>query len=431
MGPPRTCIIGAGISGIAAMRALQRADLPFVCFEAGSRVGGLWWYGNDNGMSNIYQSLHTNTSSRRSGFSEYPMPDDYPDFPSHAQVLAYLEDFVDHFNLAQSIRFAHRVEHVGRSGDGRYAVTVQRRDGSHTLETFDIVIVANGHHWDPYVPEFEGDFSGTIMHSSEYRRGLDFVDKRVLLVGVGNSSCDIAADLVRLAGTVHISTRSGAHVVPKYVLGKPIDQWVSPFVSNLPKLLQRMLFGSLLFLARGSQKSYAFPLPDAPLGTQHPTISSDILNLVGHGDVTIRPNISRMDGSRVYFADGTDDEFDVVIMATGFNITFPFLDDDLVRVADNRVDLFHYVAHPSADRLYFVGLLQPLGPLAPLAEAQAGWIADIILGRCKLPDHEEMWERIKEERSRIDQDYVHSRRHSIEVDFFQYLKAIRKEQSAP
>ncbi len=429
MGLPKTCIIGAGISGIAAMRALQKADLPFVCYEAGSAIGGLWRLDNDNGMSHIYASLHTNTSKDRSGFPEFPMPVDYPDFPSHRQVLQYLDDFVDRFELSDPIRFQHRVEHVGKRPDGGFAVTVTRPDGSHQLETFDAMIVANGHHWQPHFPKPEGSFSGQLLHSSDYKTPLDFLGQRVLIVGTGNSACDIAGDLAGLADAISVSTRRGAHVVPKYVLGRPIDLWTSDLTSRLPKAVQRKLFQFLLFLARGKQASYGFPPPPNPLGTEHPTISSDFLSLIGHGEITIRPAVKSVDGEQVHFADETAEPYDAIIMATGFDVVFPFLDDDLVHVSDNRIDLYCHVVHPGIEKLFFVGLIQPLGAVAPLVEAQSEWIADLMNGRCRLPDADAMWSEIEAERRRIDDEYVRSRRHTLEIDFFDYLRRIHEERS--
>lgn len=411
------------------MRSLQRANLPFVCFEAGSKIGGLWRIGNDNGMSHIYETLHTNTSRERSSFSEHPMPEDFPDFPSHRQILKYLEDFVDRFKLGEHVCFRHRVEHVGQRTDGGFAVTVTRPDGSHKLEAFDVVVVANGHHWEPYFPKPEGTFSGQTIHSSEYERPIDYAGRRVLIVGTGNSACDIASDLAGIAECVAISTRRGAHIVPKYVLGRPIDHWTSDLVSRLPRFAQRTLFQILLFLARGNQESYPFPKPPNPLGTDHPTISSDILNLVGHGEVVVRPAIESVEGDEVLFVDKTVDSFDVIIMATGFNVVFPFFDDEMVRVVDNRIDLYRHVVHPGIERLYFVGLVQPLGAVAPIVEAQTDWIADLIAGRCKLPSRDEMWAEVKAERERIDTQYVRSRRHTLEIDFFGYLREIEGERS--
>lgn len=429
MGVPKTCIIGAGISGLAAMRALQAADLPFVCYEAGSGIGGLWRYENDNGMSNIYRSLHTNTSRQRTGFSSFPMSDEYPDFPRHDQVLAYLEEFVDHFGLHPSIKFRHRVEHVGKRSPAGFAVTVTRPDGAHQLESFDAVVVANGHHWKPYMPLLQGSFSGQLIHSSRYRTPLDYLDQRVLVIGSGNSASDIVADLAGLAETVSISTRRGAHVVPKYVLGRPIDQWTSHTTSRLPKSIQRRLFQALLFLARGRQSSYGFPSPPNPLGTEHPTITSDLLPLIGHGKVKVRPAIERLEGDTVVFADETSETYDAVIMATGFDVVFPFLDEVTLRVVDNRVDLFQHVIHPGINRMFFVGFIQPLGAIAPLVEAQAEWIADILNGRCQLPDADAMWSAIEAQHAAIEKDFVPSRRHTFEVDFFNYLREIQAERN--
>jgi dimethylaniline monooxygenase (N-oxide forming) len=418
------CVIGAGVSGIAAARALQRAHLPFVCYEAGSKPGGLWRFGNDNGMSRIYKALHTNTSRGRTGFSDYPMPVWFPDFPHHSQVYEYLEDYLDQFELTDAIRTRHRVVKVAPSEAGGYAVTVERPDGTPQIERFKSIIVCNGHHWDPYRPELPGSFDGELIHSSEYEIPADYDQKRVLIVGAGNSACDISCDLARTAN-VTVSTRSGAHVIPKYLLGKPLDLWTTEVTSRLPISIQRLLFSMLVFLARGSQSRYRFPKPETKFLTSHPTISSELLNLVGHGLIESRPGIELLDGNHVRFTDGSVDQFDTIILATGYSVTFPFFEPDFVSAESNDLPLFGEVVHPTHDQLFFVGLVQPLGALAPLAEAQADWIAALLSGTAKLPSREEMWNTIKRDKEIRNRLFTKSRRHTMEVEFFGYLRRLR------
>lgn len=421
--PDRICIIGAGISGIAAVRALQKTGLPFVCFEAGSEPGGLWNFRNDNGMSKIYQSLHMNTSRDRSSFSDLPMPDDYPDFPHHTLVLDYLQEYINRFDLRPFIRFRHSVESVSPI-EGGYSVTYQDDSGMIHLEQFGAVVVASGHLWVPHIPAIKGNFEGEVLHSSAYSDPSLFDGKSVLIVGAGNSACDIACELAGRAKHIALSTRSGAHIIPKYILGKPVDQWTSPFMSRLPLFVQRGLFGCLLFAARGRQTNYGFPQPSHRLGSAHPTISNNLLALVGHGQIMVKPDIEFAEGSEVRFKDGTIDTYDSIILATGFTTSFPFLASETVTVRDNTLELYHHVVSPSNRNLYFIGLVQPLGALAPLAEVQSEWVANLLIGLAQLPSTEAMLSSIRKDELETGRRYVASRRHTMEVDFFVYRKRV-------
>src|SRR5215218_5526531 len=187
------CVIGAGSSGIAAVKVLAQRGIAFDCFEKSDRVGGNWVFGNSNGMSSAYKSLHINTSRDRMAYSDFPMPADYPDFPHHTQVAAYFDAYLDHFGLRDRISFQTAVEHVDRRADGRWDVRV-----AGGTRDYDAVIVANGHHWDPRWPEppFPGRdvFAGVQMHSHDFK-GDDpalFRDRSVVVLGMGNSAMDIA-----------------------------------------------------------------------------------------------------------------------------------------------------------------------------------------------------------------------------------------------
>ena len=427
MGTERACIIGAGSSGIVAAKILHERGIPFDCYEKGSGIGGNWRYLNDNGVSSAYASLHINTSRDRMAYADFPMPDHYPDFAHHTQILAYFEDYVDHFGFRDTIRFRTEVLRADPTGDGAYEVTVRDldRDVMRT-ERYGAVLVANGHHWDPNLPTFPGAFDGSTMHSHHYKTPDQIKDKRVLVVGVGNSGCDIACEAAQVARHTLLSTRRGAHVVPKYMLGRPLDTFTTPLSSRLPLWLQRLMAQGVLLAARGRQAQYGFPTPDYPFGSEHPTVSSDLLDLVGQKKIEVRPNIERLLGDRVRFADGSEAVVDVIIYATGYNVTFPFIDEAVLKAEENRLPVYHHVVPPEHPNLYFIGLIQPLGAVMPLAEVQCGWIADLLEGKGGLPPPEVMREAIEKEDAAMQKRYVPSRRHTMQVDFYPYKRALER-----
>ena len=278
----RVCVIGAGSSGIVACKVLRERGIPVVCYEVGSGIGGNWRFRNDNGMSSAYRSLHINTNRYAMAYSDFPMPESYPMYPRHDDILAYFEAYVDRFGVREAIRFQTAVEHV-QPVEGGFDVTVRPRGaeaagGELATERFTSVLVANGHHWSPRRVTFPGAFDGEIRHSHDYETPDVLTDRRVLVVGIGNSASDIAADSARHAEATFLSVRRGAHIVPKYVLGRPYDTFTTPLTSRLPWPVQRFLYTRLLRVVRGDQESlYGFPTPAYPFGSEHPTVSSHLL----------------------------------------------------------------------------------------------------------------------------------------------------------
>ncbi|GBD45534.1 Baeyer-Villiger monooxygenase [bacterium HR41] len=429
----RVCIVGAGSSGIAACQVMQANGIDFDCFERGSQVGGNWRYENDNGMSSAYKSLFINTSRRMMEYRSYPMPDDYPDYPHHSQIAKYFDDFVDHFGLRDKITFRHEVERVEPSDDG-WLVTVRNVDtGERRSAVYDAVLVANGHHWHPRYPEppFPGQdsFAGEQLHSHYYREPDErFVDRTVLVLGFGNSAVDIACESSRVSKITYLAMRRGAWVIPKYIEGKPVDQLHNEWTSRLPFRLQRWYLQRLIVKTQGRMEDYGLPKPDHKLGEAHPTISSELLPRIGHGRIKPKPNIARIDGDTVHFVDGSSAQVDTIVWCTGYKIDFPFLPREVVDPKDNRVELYRHVVHPDWPGLYFIGLVQPLGAIMPIAEAQSEWIADLLLGRCALPDRERMLREIERDQRKMRKRYVASPRHTIQVDFYPYMRAIRRER---
>ena len=427
------CVIGAGSSGIASCQVLNARGIEFDCFEVGSEVGGNWRYMNDNGMSSAYKSLHINTSRRTMAYASYPMPEDLPDYPNHFQIAKYFDDYVDHFGFRDKIRFRAEVTKVEPAGDGWAVSWRDLSSGEEGRGVYGSVFVANGHHWDPRWPEppFEGqdDFAGEQMHVHDYKEPDVMRGKRVLVLGIGNSATDLAVEASRHADATFLAMRRGAWIVPKYVGSKPTDELAPAFLSRLPLAVQRFLLGRTVEKAAGKPMDYGLPEPDHKLAEAHPTVSSDLLPRLGHGDIEVKPNIARFTGGRtVEFTDGSSEEIDLVIYCTGYKITFPFFDPELLDAPDNRIPLYRRVVHPDLPGLYFIGLLQPLGAIMPLAEAQSEWVADLLEGKASLPSRERMKEVIAREDARMAKRYVASKRHTIQVDFHPYMRAIRKER---
>jgi dimethylaniline monooxygenase (N-oxide forming) len=432
MASNKTCVIGAGSSGIAASQVLNARGIPFDCFEKGSEVGGNWRYENDNEMSSAYRSLHINTSRGLMAYKTYSMPDDYPDYPNHFQIARYFDDYVDHFGLREKIRFRTEVKSVVPV-DGEWEVTVAGADGKGETHRYRAVLVANGHHWDPRWPEpaFPGaeDFEGEQIHVHHYREPEALRDKRVLVLGIGNSATDIAVEASRIAQKTFLAMRRGAYVMPKYLNGKPTDEAASKLLTLMPLSVQRFVLGRMLGLTAGDMTAYGLPKPDHKLLEAHPTVSAELLSRLGHGDIAVKPNLDRFSGGRtVRFVDGSEEEIDLVVYCTGYKITFPFFDESLVSVADNRLPLYRRVASVEHPNLYFIGLIQPLGAIMPLAEAQAEWVADLLSGSGTLPSPNEMRADIADAERKMKKRYVASKRHTIQVDFQPYLRELRRER---
>ncbi len=424
----RTLVVGAGSSGIVTVKTLLEHGLPFDCFEMGSALGGNWRAENDNGRPVAYDSLHIDTSKERMAFSDFPMPEEYPNYPHHTQVLAYFESYADRFDLRPAITFGHRVDRVAPDADGGYRASVTNlADGLSFERHYRAVIVANGHHWSPRIPDLPGAFAGPALHSRSYRRPDAMAGETVLVVGIGNSGADIACDLAPVAGRTLLAARRMARIIPRRLLGRPTDAWVTPLSTSLPLGLQRLAYGVLLRLARGRQTSWGAPPPATRLLGEHPTLSTDLLPHVRAGRVVIKPGVAALEGTEVRFEDGSREPVDRILWATGFRIRFPFFEPGLVETKGNEIALYRRVAHPDHRHLYFLGLVQPLGAIMPLAEIQARWVAGLLTGELDLPDRTTMLRSIDRDRARLRKRYTRSPRHTIQVDFFPYRRELRRE----
>jgi cation diffusion facilitator CzcD-associated flavoprotein CzcO len=422
---PRACVIGAGSSGIAAAKQLYLAGIGFDCFEQGGDIGGTWVLDNSNGQSACYDTLEINTSCPRMAFSDFPMPADYPPYARHDQVHAYFEQYVDHFGFRDTITFDTTVEQVTRSSDGRWDVRFTGPGGTET-RTYDAVLVANGHHWDPRWPEpaYPGTFDGEQIHSHDYRSADLLAGRDVVVVGAGNSAMDIAVESSRVARTTTWSVRRTEWVLRKFLLGKPSDQVALPGWLPWWVTAARLRIGATY---AGSMTKYGLPAPTHRPGQSHPVQSDQIRERLAAGAVTARPGIERLDGDRMVFVDGTTASADLIVWATGYKVTFPFLAPELVSARDNDLPLWKRTVHPDLPGLYFIGLVQAIGAVMPIAEAQSAWIAETLAGRYVPPVDDVVRRQMAAEHRRDKKQFYASPRHTMEVDFDHYLWDLARE----
>ena len=375
-------VIGAGPSGLAAARNLQRFGLPWQGYELSDGVGGLWDI--DAPRSTVYESAHLISSRTTTEFTELPMPPGTADYPSHRELLAYFRSFPDRFGLTAGFRFRTEVTRVVPVDGGGYGVTAVGPDGETTTH-HEGVLIANGTLSEPNLPAFPGTFDGEVLHTSRYKSGRQLAGKRVLVVGAGNSGCDIAVDAVHHAAAVDLSVRRGYHFVPKYVLGRPADTLNQG--RPLPARLKQAIDLRLLRLFTGDPTRFGFPKPDHRIYESHPVVNSLVLHHLGHGDLAVRADVERLDGPDVVFRDGTRGTYDVVVLATGYRLHYPFVDPALLRWTPPKPpDLYLNVINPDQPGLFVLGMIEASGIGWQGRYEQAELVASLLRARTERPD---------------------------------------------
>lgn len=398
---PRICVIGAGPCGLTAVKNLLQAGFhDIICYEENDGIGGNWAFTDDPERASVHERTRIISSRRLSAFEDFPMPEGYPQFPSHRQMLAYFTGYARTFRIEPHIRLRSHVSCCELGQDRRWTVRV-RANGETRTEHFDAVLVCTGHHREPFVPEFPGTFTGTILHSSSYKRPDPYRGRRVLVVGAGNSAADIAADVAPVAERAALSMREGAHFVPRLVFGMPVDVVYSFWRGKLPRRLLRPALRLWLRLAVGRWEDYGLQRPaGAPL-SKPPTVNSGVLDALRHGRLVARRGIDRFDGRTVHFAGGVREEFDVIIMATGFRPGVAFLPKRFT------APLYLRMMYPAAPGLFFIGRFQPVGCIWRLADLQARVAALHLRGA--LPRPPDLDTRV---------------RHPIEVDYHAFRREL-------
>lgn len=375
-------VIGAGPAGLAVARNLDKRGIPFMGFEAGPTVGGLW--NIDNPRSTMYRSAHLISSKRMTEFKEFPMADRVADYPHHSEVFRYFQDYAATFGLNARYAFETEVvavEPVYGTPDKGWMVTtrsVNNGAGATRTQPFKGVVIANGTLSEPNRPALEGAFDGRLMHAAEYKTSDIFEDRRVLIVGAGNSGCDIVVDAVHRARFVGLSVRRGYHFVPKYIFGRPADTVGGRI--RLPFPLKQRLDKMLLRWFTGNPQRFGFPRPDHDLYESHPIVNSLVLHHLGHGDITLFKDVARLDGDAVVFRDGARQDFDLVLTATGYKLHYPFIDRRHLNWQGAAPHLYLNAFHPVYDNLFIAGLVEGAGLGWEGRNEQAELIARYIQG---------------------------------------------------
>lgn len=419
---PSICIIGAGPSGIAAIKNIQEQGLSNITvFEKNNQVGGNWVYNEHNTHSSVYETTHIISSKRWSEFEDFPMPEEYSDYPSHAQLLQYFNSYVQHFDLMKYIRFNTCVIKVSRTDEQKWHILYEDPEGTHDA-IFDYLLIANGHHWDPYLPKYPGEFAGEALHSHQYKKASVFKDKRVLVVGGGNSACDVAVEISRISERTSISMRRGCHIFPKFIFGKPTDVAVAK-IQWMPPWLRQKFISVIVRCLQGRYAKYKLMKPDCGPLEIHPTINSELLYFIRHGKINTRSGITRFEGNTVHFTDGSAEDFDTVIFATGYQISFPFFDKSYLDFSNStKIPLYRKMIHPDFDNLYFIGLCQPQGCIWPLADYQSKIVGRIIAGTLKRP--EKLHKKIAQEINKPHYRFKSNMRHALEVDYHMFRREL-------
>lgn len=417
-------LIGAGPAGLAGARNLQRFDISFDGYESYSEVGGLW--NIDNPRSTVYHTAHLISSKTTTQFEEFPMDKAVADYPKHDELCAYFKAFANHFNLNDHYHFNTRVTALTPE-EGYWKVALD--NGENHL--YRGVIIANGTLAEPNMPEFEGRFSGDIFHSSAYKSPRIFAGKKVLIIGAGNSGCDIAVDAVHHAASVTMSVRRGYHFVPKYVLGRPADTMGG--LIKLPPRLKQAIDGALLKLFTGDPVRLGFPKPDHRLYESHPIINTLVLYHLGHGDLSVLGDVERFEDKTVHFKDGHSQAFDTIVLCTGYKLHYPFIEKALLNWEESAPKLYLNCFHPQFDNLFVLGMVEAAGIGWQGRYEQAELIARFI---CAAADDSRVARDFRQVKSgnyaplNGGYNYVKLDRMAYYVHKDTYMKAIRKHIKA-
>ncbi|KAI9547806.1 hypothetical protein NQZ68_015072 [Dissostichus eleginoides] len=389
----RVAVIGGGSSGLACIKSCLDEGLEPVCYESSDDIGGLWRFKEnpEPDRASIYHSVIINTSKEMMCFSDFPIPANFPNYMHNSLIMDYFRMYADHFQLTKHIRFNTKVLQVRQRSDfahsGQWDVETENKDGKTEKHIFDAVMICIGHHCHPNLPlhDFPGidTFEGTYFHSRDYKTPEEWRNKKAVVIGIGNSGGDIAVELSRVTKQLYLSTRRGAWILNR--------------------------------------------VGDNGLFSQHPTVNDELPNRILSGTVQVKPNICRLQGSSVEFDDGSVvEDVDLVVFATGYRFSFPFLASHVTSVSGNKASLYKYVFPPELERptLAIIGLVQPLGAIMPISEMQARWATRVFKGCTKLPSVASMLKDVQCKQETMAKRYVSSQRHTIQVDHLNYMDEI-------
>lgn len=420
----RVAVIGAGAAGLCAAKHLLNSGLEVTVYEMGSQVGGLWVYENDNGISAAYASLHLNSENRVTAYADFPFPPDAPLYPDHKQVCSYLRSYAHFFGVMPHIRFGVTVKQVQVQG-AQWRITLA--DGSDKV--FDAVVVGSGHQNRPAHPEWRSQFSGEYLHSHSYRVPEPFRGKRVLVVGMGNSAVDIAADICTLTCSTVLSARSPVLVMPRMLFGVPTSRVLGRLEKPwMPWPVRRFMRQTLTRVVHGRMEQWGFVTPQT---RTHPTSHLSLMAHFAWDRIRARPGIRSVQGQAVEFSDGHVEVFDTIIAGTGYHVDLPFLAPELMPMNGHQLDLFLRVVHPRHQGLYFIGMFNVTGGgNIRMMDDQAQWITELIAGTQVLPPEPQMRQVMVQEQNYLRKNFPQNARYALELDPAFYRQQLQRQRRA-
>ena len=421
----KVAIIGAGPSGITAIKNFADQGFEVTAFDRCEGVGGNWRFNDPSGHSSVFETTHLISSKYTSFFEDFPLPDSASDYPSHKELLSYFNAYADHFDIRKLIKFNTEVTNCKKIDGDRWEVEWNTLGSDEiNIGKYDALVVCNGHHHKPRYPDYPGEFTGELIHSHEFKSAKPFQDKRVLVIGGGNSACDVAVETARVSKSTSISWRRGYYLIPKFMYGLPTDvqalknRWMPDFIRGPFTKLMLEIF-------QGKNEDIGLQKPDKSLNATHPTVNSELYYAVRHGKVTPHVDIERYEGNKVKFKDGKSEDFDVIIACTGFKIKHDFFDKSLINYEEGKVPLLHKMIPADINNLYFIGLFQPLGCIWPGAELQSKLAAQHLCGNWK--PEKSIKELIEIELANPDVKQIDTPRHTITVDDYAFRARLKKE----
>ncbi|XP_023220657.1 dimethylaniline monooxygenase [N-oxide-forming] 5-like, partial [Centruroides sculpturatus] len=436
----RVAVIGAGASGLTAIKACKEEGIDVICYERSDNIGGLWRYrdNDEEGLASVAKSTIINTSKEITAFSDFPPPKEFPNYMHNTLMFKYLQLYAKEFELIPHIKFQHRVKDITQADDygttGKWEIHVLNlKSGLEHVEVVGAVMICTGHHVFPYMPSFPGqkNFRGDIIHTHTYKKPDMFEDKKVVVVGVGNSGGDAAVEVSHVASQVYLSTRRGSWVFHR------VGRNGRPYDDKLLRRFRNILFHILPFdytcttienglNSRFDHKKYQLQ-PKHRILQQHPMINDSLPNRILSGRVIVKGNIQCFVERGVIF-EGEDKvtEVDKVIFATGYEIKFPFVSKDIIKTVENQIELYKFVYPPHLQHptLAVIGLIQIVGGLFPISEMQSRWFVRVLKKNVTLPSEKDMKEDVKLTLDQLKQRYYSSKRHTIQVDYIDYLDEI-------
>jgi thioredoxin reductase len=412
------CIIGGGVIGIGMAKCFTQSEIPFDLVESSNDFGGNWNYKGSS--SRMYDSVHLITSKVNTQFSDFPMPADFPIYPSYKQFFSYLLQVIDHYKLRDHAEFNLEVKTLEPIGEF-WRVTLS--NGEERL--YKGIVLCTGLLRERRMPNFPGHFDGEIIHSLDYRSSKQVEGKRVLVVGGGNSGCDIAVDAIRGAEKTFLSMRRGYHFIPKFTNGKPTQDWLAEIAPTFENQTEFWNHVKKVFKMSGYDGTdFGLPTPDHDIQQAHPVLNSLVLYYIGHGDILAKPNIKELKSKSVVFEDGSEEEVDIIIYATGFLVSFPFLSETVLRSDPQFSQLFARIFHRDYDNILFCGYVSSPSGIGNFSNTLGRLASAYFLSMEKNTKAFQIFQKLKQGPSPDlgNKMYIHTERHYLEEDLWKVIK---------